>query len=125
MLTARFVEARSPGRGAALGGALALLVLVRPVSQILILLDPCSSSGGVPGVRRLGGLAAFGAAAAVATAPWVGHNAVRADDFTVVRGAGHGLPLYRAFVVDRIVDPANGEASRELARAVQGDLPPA
>jgi hypothetical protein len=34
------------------------------------------------------------------------------------------LPLYRAFVVDRIVDPANGEASRALARAVEDDLLP-
>lgn len=122
LLTARFVEARSPGRGAALGGALALLVLVRPVSQILILLVPLLLVGRNAWRPRLGGLAAFGAAAAVPLLLWVGHNGVRADDFTVVRGAGHGLPLYRAFVVDRIVDPANGEASRELALAAQGDL---
>ena len=55
---------------------------------------------------------------------WAAHNAVRADDFTVVRGGGHGLPLYRAFVVDRIVEPENGDATRELARAVQSDLLP-
>ena len=39
--------------------------------------------------------------------------------------AGHGLPLYRAFVVDRIVSPENGEASRELARAVAERSPSA
>lgn len=124
LLLARFAERRSPGRTAALGAALALLVLVRPVSQILILLAPLLLVGRGAWRPRIGALAAFAAAAALPLVAWAGHNALRADDFTVVRGAGHGLPLYRAFVVDRIVDPANGEASRELARAVQDDLLP-
>lgn len=124
LLLARFVERRSPGRAAALGAALALLVLVRPVSQILILLAPLLLLGRGAWRPRIGALAAFAAAAALPLLAWAGHNALRADDFTVVRGAGHGLPLYRAFVVDRIVDPANGEATRELARAVQDDLLP-
>ena len=38
--------------------------------------------------------------------------------------AGQAVPLYRAFVVDGIVAPDNGEASRELARAVARDLLP-
>lgn len=124
LLTARLVESRTPGRAAAVGLALALLVLVRPVSQILIVLAPLLLLGRGAWRPRLGGLAAFAAAAAVPLLVWAGHNAMRADDFTVVRGAGHGLPLYRAFVVDRIVEPENGEASRELARAVQDDLLP-
>jgi hypothetical protein len=122
LLLARFVERRSPGRAAALGAALALLVLIRPVSQILILLAPLLLLGRGAWRPRIGMLAAFAASAAVPLVAWAGHNALRADDFTVVRGAGHGLPLYRAFVVDRIVDPGNGERSRELARAVQEDL---
>jgi hypothetical protein len=124
LLTARLVEERTPGRAVAVGGSLALLVLVRPVSQILILLVPLVLLGRGSWRPRLGALAALVAAAVVPLAVWAGHNAVRADDLTVVRGAGHGLPLYRAFVVDRIVDPANGEASRELARAVEDDLLP-
>lgn len=124
LLTARFVERRSPERAAAVGGALALLVGIRPVSQILILLAPLILVGRDPWRPRLAALAAFAAAAVVPLVLWAGHNAVRADDLTVVRGAGHGLPLFRAFVVDRIVDPGNGEASRELARAVQDDLLP-
>ncbi|HUP32090.1 MAG TPA: glycosyltransferase family 39 protein [Gaiellaceae bacterium] len=124
LLTARFVERRSPERAAAVGGALALLVLIRPVSQILILLVPLLLVGRDAWRPRFRALAAFGAAAVVPLLLWAGHNAVRADDFTVVRGAGHGLPFFRAFVVDRIVTPANGEASRELARAVQDDLLP-
>ena len=124
LLTARLVESRTPGRAAAVGLALALLVLVRPVSQILIVLAPLLLLGRGAWRPRLGTLAAFGVAAVAPLLLWAGHNAVRADDFTVVRGAGHGLPLYRAFVVDRIVSPENGEASRELARAVQEDLLP-
>ena len=124
LLTARLVESRTPGRAAAVGLALALLVLVRPVSQILIVLAPLLLLGRGAWRPRLGTLAAFGVAAVAPLLLWAGHNAVRADDFTVVRGAGHGLPLYRAFVVDRIVSPENGEASRELARAVKEDLLP-
>ena len=124
LLTARLVESRTPGRAAAVGLALALLVLIRPVSQVLIVLAPLLLLGRGAWRPRLGGLAALAAAAAVPLLLWAGHNAVRADDFTVVRGAGHGLPLYRAFVVDRIVAPENGEASRELARAVQDDILP-
>jgi len=124
LLTARVVDRRTPGRAAALGAALALLVLIRPVSQILILLAPLLLLGRDAWRPRVGALAAFAAAAVLPLAAWAGHNAVRADDLTVVRGAGHGLPLYRAFVVDRIVDPGNGEASRELARAVQAELLP-
>jgi hypothetical protein len=124
LLTARLVESRAPGRAAAVGLALALLVLIRPVSQILVVLAPLVLFGRDAWRPRIGTLAAFGVAAAAPLLLWAGHNALRADDFTVVRGAGHGLPLYRAFVVDRIVSPENGEASRELARAVQDDLLP-
>ena len=49
---------------------------------------------------------------------------MRFDDFTLVRGGGASLPLYRAFVKDRIVEPENGPATRELARVVQRELLP-
>lgn len=124
LATARFVDRRTLGRAIVVGLALALLVLVRPVSQILIVLAPLLLLGRGAWRPRLGALAAFGAAAAVPLLVWAGHNAARADDFTIVRGAGHGLPLYRAFVADRIVSPGNGKASRELARAVSDDLLP-
>jgi hypothetical protein len=124
LLTARLVEARTPGRAAAVGLALALLVLIRPVSLIVVVLAPLLLLGRGAWRPRLGWVGAFAAAAALPLLLWAGHNAIRADDFTVVRGAGHGLPLYRAFVVDRIVSPENGEASRELAEAVTADLLP-
>ena len=124
LLTARLIERPSLGRAAALGAVLALLVLIRPVSQILILLAPALLLLSLSWRRRVTTLATFALAAVIPLLAWAGHNAIRADDFTVVRGAGHGLPLYRAFVVDRIVEPGNGEATRELARAVQDDLLP-
>ena len=124
LLAARFVQAPTAGRGAAVGAALALLVLVRPVSLVLAVLAPLALLlPGAPRARllRLGALAA---AAALPLGAWAVHNAGRADDLTIVRGAGHGLPLFRAFVADRIVEPGNGPASRELARAVERDLLP-
>ena len=124
LLTARLVESRSPGRAAAVGVGLALLVLIRPVSLVLVLLAPALLLARGSWRPRVTALAALGAAVALPLLVWAGHNAARADDFTVVRGAGHGLPLYRAFVVDRIVSPENGDASRELARAVTDDLLP-
>ena len=49
---------------------------------------------------------------------------MRGDDFTLGRGGGATLPLFRAFVADRIVEPDNGPATQELARAVARDLLP-
>jgi hypothetical protein len=124
LLTARLVESRTPGRAAAVGLGLALLVLIRPVSLLRVLLAPALLLAREGWRPRITALAALGAAVALPLLAWAGHNAARADDFTVVRGAGHGLPLYRAFVVDRIVSPENGDASRELALAVTDDLLP-
>jgi hypothetical protein len=122
LATARAIERPTTGRAALLGGSIALLVLVRPVSQVLVLLVPLVLL--LPGSprRRSVALAAVALGAALPLGAWAAHNALRAEDLTIVRGAGHGLPLYRAFVVDRIVEPANGEATRDLARAVERDL---
>ena len=72
--------------------------------------------------ERLVRTAAFAAAALLPLAAWAVHNGVRFDDYTVARGGGTTVPFFRAFVVDRIVSPENGPASRELARAVADDL---
>ena len=65
LLVARLVESRTPARAAAVGVALALLVLVRPVSQILIVLAPLLLLDRGAWRPRIGVLASFGAAAAV------------------------------------------------------------
>lgn len=124
LLTARLVERPTWGRAAALGLGIALLVLTRPVAQLLVLLLPLVVLLPGPWKARAGRLAALGAAAVVPLVAWAAHNGVRADDFTLVRGGGQAVPLYRAFVVEGIVRPENGEATRELARAVARDLLP-
>jgi hypothetical protein len=55
---------------------------------------------------------------------WTVHNGVRFGDYTVARGGNSRLPFERAFLVDRIVRPENGPASRRLARAVETRLLP-
>jgi len=121
---ARMLELPTPARAAALGGSVALLVLVRPVAQVLLLLVlvPVLAVGTWRG--RVRTTAAFVLAAGLPLLGWSLHNQVRLDDFTVARGGGASLPLFRAFVADRIVEPGNGPASRELARAVSRDLLP-
>ena len=113
LLTARLVESRTSGRAAAVGLALALLVLIRPVSQILIVLAPLLLLGRGAWRPRLGTLAAFGVPRC---APAPLGSAQRRTRRRLHRrsGGGHGVPLYRAFVVDRIV--SSGER-RGVARA--------
>jgi Dolichyl-phosphate-mannose-protein mannosyltransferase len=124
LLTVRLVDRPTWGRALALGAGVAVLVFTRPVAQLLVLMTPLVLLLPGPWKTRAGRLAALGAAAVVPLGAWAAHNAVRADDFTVVRGAGQAVPLYRAFVVEGIVRPENGDATRELARAVARDLLP-
>jgi hypothetical protein len=124
-LVVRVFECPSPGRAGVLGGAVAALVLVRPANQVLIplfALFPLLAGGGWR--TRLLGSGAFVVAAVVPLVAWATHNYVRADDFTVARGGGVTVPFFRVFVEDRIVQPDNGPASRELARAVARELLP-
>jgi dolichyl-phosphate-mannose-protein mannosyltransferase len=120
----RALEGPSAGRVAVLGASVALLVLVRPVAQVLLLLVlvPLLAARTWPG--RIRATTAFVLAAGVPLLGWTLHNGVRLDDYTVARGGGASIPLFRAFVADRIVEPENGPASRELARAVARDLLP-
>jgi hypothetical protein len=124
VLAARMLDRATPGRAAALGASVALLVLIRPVAQVLLLLVllPVLAAGTWRG--RVNATAAFVLAAGLPLLGWSLHNQVRLDDFAVARGGGASLPLFRAFVADRIVEPENGPASRELSRAVSRDLLP-
>ena len=124
LLLTRFVEHPTYGRSAALGVAVALLVLVRPIGQVLVLLLPTVLLLSGAWRLRIGRLAILGAALVLPLLGWAAHNAMRADDFTVVRGGGQAVPLFRAFVIHAIVHPDNGEASHELALVVARDLLP-
>jgi hypothetical protein len=70
---------------------------------------------------RIGAGAAVGV---VLLGTWAVYNAVRFDDLTVARGASAGIPLYRAFVTDRIVDAENGPATREVVSMIEKTLLP-
>jgi hypothetical protein len=121
-LAARAIERPTAGRAAALGGAVAALVFLRPSSQVFLVLGlvPLLAAGAWR--ARLARTAAFAAAALLPLVAWAVHNQVRFDDLTVARGGGATVPFFRAFVNDRIVSPGNGPASEELARAVEDDL---
>lgn len=124
LLAARAIDRPGAARWAAVGAAVAGLVLIRPVSQVLLLLAIAPLVVAGAWRARIVGTAAFAAAAVVPLLALVMHNGIRLDDYTVARGSGATLPLFRAFVSDRIVRTENGPATRELARAVARDLLP-
>jgi hypothetical protein len=106
----------------AAGAGAAILALTRPVNQTLVLLAVLVVL--VPGTipRRIARAAAFAAMMLALLIAWAGYNDVRYGEFTVARGGQASIPLFRAFVTDRIVSPDNGPASRRLAAAVRTHL---
>jgi len=123
LLVVRVVEVASLARSAALGLGVVGLVLTRPVGQALVVLGLVPLVAARGRRRRLTALAGFAAAVVVPLVALSAHNALRADDFAIVRGGSASL-LFRTFVADRIVQPENGPASEELARAVARELLP-
>ncbi len=124
LLLARAIERPTIGQAALLGAGVAGLVLIRPVSQVLLLLVVVPFVVGRDWRQRFAAAGVFVVAAVLPLGVWAVHNHYRADDFAVVRGGGASLPIFRAFVADRIVEPGNGEASEELARVVERELLP-
>jgi hypothetical protein len=124
VLLARALERPTAGRYGAVGAGVAGLVFVRPAGQALTLLALLPLVAERTWPARVRGAAALLAAAAIPLVGWSVHNHIRLDDFTVVRSGGAAFALFRAFVADRIVEPDNGPASRELATAVSRDLLP-
>ncbi len=107
---------------AAVGLGVALMTLCRPASQVALLscvLVPLVARHG--GRRILAGTAVAVAAAILPLGAWAAHNAVRYDDFTVARGSKAWVPFFR---VGGAVDPANGDASKRLAEAVEREVLP-
>ena len=74
------------------------------------------------GANRLRWAGAFAAAAALPLLAWTLHNGLRYDEWGLARGGKAVIPLYRALLFDRIVEPDNGPASRRLAPAVEEHL---
>jgi hypothetical protein len=110
------------GRFAAAGAAVALVTLVRPGNVVLLALALFPLV--LPGTwrLRLGWAGAFAAAAVLPLLAWTAHNGLRYDEWGLARGGKAVIPLYRALLFDRIVEPDNGPASRRLEQAVEEHL---
>jgi hypothetical protein len=109
---------------ASAGLATALIALTRPANQVFLVAVILPLALTAPWRVRIGRAAAFVGVGVVLLVGWAATNAWRYDDFAVSRGTQANLPFFRAFIVDHIVEPDNGPASRELAAAVQRDLLP-
>lgn len=123
-LIARALERRTVASFAAAGAAVAVLALTRPVNQVLLIVTPLLLTVAGPWRVRALRVAAFVVTAVLLMATWAVYNDVRYGDFTVARGGQASIPLFRAFVTDRIMAPDNGPASRRLAEAVRTRLLP-
>ena len=107
---------------ALVGLGVAVLAFARPGNAVLVafVLFPLVVRGAWR--EKLTWAAAFLVAALLPLAAWSVHNGIRFDDYTLARGGNAVIPFYRAFIVDRIVSPENGSASRKLAKAVDERL---
>lgn len=113
-----------PTRGwlVALGLGVAALTLCRPTGQVAVVACVLVPLLARPTWRARGvGVAIAVLAAAIPLGLWATHNAIRYDDFAVARGGKAWVPFFR---VASSVDPANGPASKRLARAVERDVLP-
>jgi hypothetical protein len=122
LLVVRAAQSPSAERFALVGLGVALLALIRPGNAVLLafVLFPLALAG-----DRRARLIRSGAFLLAALAPlvaWAVLNGVRFGDYTLARGGNAVIPLYRAFITDKIVSPANGPASRRLAEAVRRHL---
>jgi hypothetical protein len=112
----------SPRRWGLAGVTCAVMVLTRPGGEILLGVALVALLLARPWRVRIAAAGAYVAVAAAILLSWAAYNDVRYGDFTVARGAWAGTPFYRTFVMEKIVQPRNGPASRKLAAAVSTDL---
>lgn len=105
------------------GLALFLLIMIRPSAVFLLPLFVALPILFGAGTReRLRNAMVLGVTAVALVAGWAAYNDLRYDDFTISRLSAAQVPFSRALMDDRIVEPGNGPASRELARAIERDL---
>lgn len=109
-------------RFALLGLATAAAALTRPAYQVLVVFALVPLVLAIPWRTRLAASLAYVCVVAALLGAWAVNNGLRYGDYALARGSGAFFPFYRAFTTDRIVSPANGDASRELAEAVRREL---
>jgi len=114
----------STARFASVGLGVAVLTLIRPGNQVLVVTALVPLIFRVPWRRRLQLVAVTAVTAVLPLAGWAMLNGARYDDRVVARGGNSTVPLFRAFVTDKIVEPGNGPASRRLATLVERELLP-
>ena len=123
VLLARALDRPAAGRFALVGLAGATFGLTRPANQAaLLLLAAVPLVLALPWRRRIAYAAAGLGSAVIVLGGWAVNNGLRYDDYAVARGGAAYLPFFRALTTDRLVDPANGPASRELAEAVEREV---
>jgi hypothetical protein len=114
----------SVGRFVGHGVAVFLLIMTRPAAQTLLLFAafPFIVLRQLDLRRRALLSTAFAAAVGALLLLYATYNLIRYEDFTVMRTRAALVPFYRVLVLDRIVHPDNGPATRELVRAIEQDL---
>jgi Dolichyl-phosphate-mannose-protein mannosyltransferase len=122
LLLAHTLERPSSWRFAALGVGIAVLALVRPANQVLLVAALAPLLLAVPWRRRLAWSATCLAAAVALLAAWAVHNGIRYDDPTVARGGKAWVPFLRVWLADKTIDPENGSDSRKLARLIEDEV---
>ena len=125
LLLARALDRPGSGRFALVGLAGAAFALTAPANQAaLVLLAAVPLVLALPWRRRLAYAGAALGTAVIVLGGWAVNNGVRYDDYAVARGGAAYLPFFRVLTTDHLVEPANGSASRELARAVEREVLP-
>ena len=122
LLVVRAWEQPTATRFALAGFGVALLALIRPGNAVLLAFVLFPLAFGTARRQRLVNAGAFLAAALVPLVAWAVLNGIRFGDYALARGGNAVIPLYRAYITDKIVKPDNGPASRRLATAVRRHL---
>ena len=125
LLLCAAIHAPMTWKFAGLGFFAFVLTMIRPSSAVLLLLAALivfvQPAPFIKRLRHSGALAVTGGALLFG---WAGYNQVRYDDFTISRMAPINVPFFRLFMMDRLVRPENGPASRALANAIALDVLP-
>ena len=119
LLVARAMERPTGWRFVAVGAGIAVLVLIRPANQVLLLAVLVPLLAPAAWRRRFAWSGACVAAAALPLAAWALHNGIRYDDATVARGGRAWVPFLIVFTGNQTISPDNGPASRRLAELIE------